>query len=104
MTLSVAIITRDEERNIEGCLDSVKWADEIVVVDGGSSDRTQELARRFTPHVYEVPFKDFSAQKNSALEKTTGDWVFFIDADERVSDELAESLKQVVGSEERAAV
>ncbi|MDP3920183.1 MAG: glycosyltransferase family 2 protein [Candidatus Omnitrophota bacterium] len=104
MKLSVAVITRDEERNIEGCLDSVKWADEIIVVDGGSSDRTRELARKFTSKVYEIPFQDFSTQKNSALDKTTGDWVFFIDADERVSAELADRLRRVIRDDELGVV
>ena len=99
MSISVAMICRDEESNVDACLETVRWADELVLVDGRSTDQTLVKARRYTPHIYEVPFRDFAAQKNEALERTHGDWVFFIDADERVPDDLAGEIQSVCRSE-----
>ena len=96
MTLSVVIIVLNEESNIEPCLQAVGWADEIVVVDGGSTDRTVERARQFTPKVYKIPFRDFSSQKNEALDRASCDWILFLDADERVTAELASEIQQTL--------
>jgi glycosyltransferase involved in cell wall biosynthesis len=93
MTVSVVVITKNEEANIERCLASVSWADEIVVVDSGSTDRTVELARRFTPHAYVEAWQGFGRQKNLALARASGDWVLSIDADEWVSEALREALR-----------
>ena len=76
-TLSVAIITRDEEANLARTLGSVAWADEIVVVDSGSRDRTEEIARSFRSQFFVEEWKGFAAQKNSAIEKCSGDWISF---------------------------
>ncbi|MBI3307221.1 MAG: glycosyltransferase family 2 protein [Candidatus Omnitrophica bacterium] len=95
MKISVAIITLNEERNIADCLETVRWADEIVLVDSGSTDRTLEIASQFTHHVYEESFKNFASQKNAALKRVRGEWIFFIDADERISAALAERLRQI---------
>jgi glycosyltransferase involved in cell wall biosynthesis len=86
--LSVTVITRDEEAQIGDCLDSVRWADEIVVVDTGSADHTLEICRKYTPHVYTHPWEGYAAAKNAALDRATGDWILSLDADERVSAEL----------------
>ena len=86
--LSVAIITRDEEAQITDCLDSVRWADEIVVVDTGSGDRTLDICRKYTPHVYSRPWEGYAASKNTAVALTTGELILSLDADERVSEEL----------------
>ncbi len=86
--LSVAIIARDEEARIGDCLDSVRWVDEIVVVDTGSRDRTLEVCHKYTPHVYSYPWEGYAAAKNTALAHTTGDLILSLDADERVSGEL----------------
>jgi glycosyltransferase involved in cell wall biosynthesis len=89
-TLSVAIITLNEEANIRRTLESVKWADEIVIVDSGSTDRTCEIAKEYGAKVFVEPWKGFAAQKNSALDKCTGDWILSLDADEEVSVGLRE--------------
>ncbi|MBN2012759.1 glycosyltransferase family 2 protein [candidate division KSB1 bacterium] len=94
--LSVIIITLNEEHNIRECLESVTWADEIVVMDSHSTDKTRTIAREYTQHVYDVDWQGYAATKNLALEKTTGDWVLWIDADERVTDELAQTIKKVL--------
>jgi glycosyltransferase involved in cell wall biosynthesis len=95
-TLSVAIITRNEETNLERTLDSVAWADEIVVLDCGSSDRTEEIARKFRARFFVEEWKGFAAQKNSALEKCACDWLLSLDADEALSDELAKEIWELL--------
>ena len=103
MSVSVAVIALNEGKNIEACLESVRWADEIVVVDSGSTDATVEKARRFTGKIDRVPFRDFASQKNEALARATKEWVFFLDADERVPEDLAAEIRRVVsGPAERA--
>jgi glycosyltransferase involved in cell wall biosynthesis len=99
MSISVVVITKNEEANIERCLASVAWADEIVVVDSGSVDRTAEIARRFTQRVYDEPWRGFGAQKNLALSYATGDWVLSLDADEWVSESLRDELKAAAQSD-----
>ncbi len=84
LTLSVVIITLNEEANLARTLKSVAWADEIVVLDSGSTDRTREIAESFRAKVFVEPWKGFAAQKNSALQKATGDWILSLDADEEV--------------------
>jgi glycosyltransferase involved in cell wall biosynthesis len=99
MTLSVCIITLNEEANIARTLKSVKdIADEIVIVDSGSTDATVALARQFGARVFVEPWKGFARQKNSALEKATCDWILSLDADEEASPELAASVKALVTS------
>ena len=90
MKVTAIVITGNEERNIGDCLASIPFADEVIVVDSGSVDRTEEICRR-DPRVrwFSEQWKGFGPQKNSALEKAGNDWVFSIDADERVSSELA---------------
>jgi glycosyltransferase involved in cell wall biosynthesis len=95
-TLSVAIITRNEEANLERTLGSVAWADEIVVVDSGSNDRTEEIARSFRSRFFLEEWKGFAGQKNSALEKCSGDWILSLDADESLSDALAKEIWELL--------
>ena len=86
--VSAVVITLDEEARLRGCLDSVAWADEIVVVDAESTDKTVQIAREFTDRVVVRAWPGFAAQKNFALDQATGDWLLSIDADEEVSFEL----------------
>ena len=94
--LSVTIITFNEEKHIRDALKSVKWADEIVVVDSLSTDNTVEICQEYTQHVYQIPWHGYVKQKNIATEKTSYEWVLNIDADERVSPELAEEILQTL--------
>ena len=90
--LSVVVITRDEACHIDDALRSVAWADEIVVVDCGSTDDTVELARRHTDRVTHRDWTGYGAQKDHATGRATHDWVLSLDADERVSAELAAEI------------
>jgi glycosyltransferase involved in cell wall biosynthesis len=96
LTLSVAIITKNEESNLERTLKSVRWADEIVILDCGSTDRTAEIARSFGAKFFVEAWQGFGAQKNLAIGKCTSDWVLALDADEEVSGELAAEIRQLL--------
>jgi glycosyltransferase involved in cell wall biosynthesis len=95
--ISVAVITKNEARNIEDCLRSVAWAQEIVVVDEYSPDGTADLAKGLGARVYQESWKGFARQKNSAVEKATGDWVLSLDADERIPVPLREEIEETIG-------
>jgi len=97
--LSVIIITYNEEENIKHCLESVKWSDEIVIVDSFSSDKTVEIAREFTPKVFQNKWTNFSEQKNLALEKASNEWVLSVDADEMATAKLKEEILTILNSE-----
>lgn len=97
ITLSVIVITRNEAKNIAGCLRSVAFADEWIVVDSGSTDGTREIAQQMGAQVVvTTDWPGFGEQKNRALERARGRWVLSIDADERVSKTLAKSIQHVV--------
>jgi glycosyltransferase involved in cell wall biosynthesis len=98
-TLSVAIIAGNEEKNIGDCLESVKWADEIIVVDSESTDRTVEIARKYTDKVFVRKWEGYAPQKQFAIEQATCDWILSLDADERASPELKEEIEKVLESE-----
>lgn len=97
MSLSVAIIACNEESKIRRTLESTRsLAAEIVLVDSGSTDRTVEIARELGAKVFLETWKGYAAQKNSAIEKCTGDWILSLDADEAVSEELADEIREVL--------
>jgi len=95
--LSVTVITKNEARNLGDCLRSVAWAQEIVVVDEFSSDGTVDVAKGLGARVYQEPWKGFAGQKNSAVDKTTGDWILSLDADERIPLPLKEEIEETIG-------
>ncbi len=98
MKLSGAIIPFNEEANLARTLASVKGADEIIVIDSGSTDRTVEIAQSYGANVFIEEWKGFAAQKNSALAKCTCDWILSLDADEEVTPELAEEIAYELNS------
>lgn len=98
--LSVIIITLNEEKNIGRCLESVRWADEIVLVDSCSTDKTLDAARPFSPKVFQREFDNFASQKNYALEKANFGWVLSLDADEVVERDLKEEIRARLSSAE----
>jgi glycosyltransferase involved in cell wall biosynthesis len=95
--ISVFIITLNEAEHIRAACESVAWADEIVVVDSGSTDRTLEIAGECGARVIERPWPGFAAQRQFAAEQAEHDWIFSLDADERVSDELRASIEVLQG-------
>lgn len=95
-SLSVILIAKNEENNIEACLSTVTWADEIVVVDAGSTDATIAKAERFTPKVFVRPWEGYGAAKNFALSQTTSEWILWLDADERASEGLKEEIRTTI--------
>jgi len=90
--VSVIIITGNEENNITDCLKSVQWADEIIVVDSESTDKTVEISKKFTEKVFVKKWLGFAKQKKYALSLASNNWVLSIDADERITEELAEEI------------
>jgi glycosyltransferase involved in cell wall biosynthesis len=94
--LSVAIVTLNEESNLARTLASVQWADEIVVVDSGSTDCTQQIARDYGARVIERPWPGFAAQKNFAIEQCTSEWILTLDADEELSLDLQQQLRTLL--------
>lgn len=99
MSLSVILITKNEAANLPGCLASVAFADELVVVDSGSSDDTVAIAQAHGARVQQTPdWPGFGPQKNRALDMATSDWVLSIDADERITPELQQQILGAVAS------
>jgi hypothetical protein len=96
--VACAVVCQDEAAQIGACLESVAWCDEVVVVDGGSRDATVEIARQHTPRVIHNPWPGYRAQKQVALEAATEPWVLSLDADERVTPELATQIRAVLAS------
>lgn len=90
--ISVVIITGNEEKNIRDCLKSVTWADEIIVVDSESNDNTANIAKEFTDKIFIHEWEGYAAQKTYALKLANNEWVLSLDADERVSQELADEI------------
>lgn len=97
--LSVVVIARNEAERLDDCLQSVSWADEIVVVDSGSSDATREVARRYTDKVFDVAWRGFGPQKQAAVDLATNDWILNIDCDERVTPELSAEIQGILASD-----
>lgn len=98
MALSVIIIAKNEERNIRRCLESVQFADEIIVLDSGSEDNTVAIAKEYTEHVFSTDWPGYGAQKQRALSKATQEWVLNLDADETVSPQLQQEILQAIAS------
>ena len=102
--ISAIVLTRNEENNIIDCLESITWCDEIIVVDDSSVDRTLQVIKNFNPRVkiFQHNLKgDFSAQRNFGLSKARGEWILFIDADERLSNGLRGEIMDYVSSKNK---
>ena len=96
ISLSALVITKNESMNIAECLDSLRWVDEIVVVDAESTDETTEIAKKYTDHVFIRPWSGFGPQKNFGFDQVTSKWILILDADERVDQKLAEEIQDLL--------
>lgn len=101
--ITALILTYNEEDNIEGCLESIKWVDEIIIVDSYSSDTTLEKAKKYTNKIFKREFDDFANQRNFGLDKISTEWVMSIDADERVSKKLKNEILTKISSNRNEA-
>ncbi len=102
MLLSAVLIACNEEKKIQACLDALQFADEVIVVDSGSHDRTPEIARKAGARVFTRLLDNFAAQRNYAMSLAEGEWVLFVDADERVTLELRVQIEKTVRDPEAA--
>jgi glycosyltransferase involved in cell wall biosynthesis len=94
--VSAVVISFNEKDRIAECLESLRWADEIVVVDSGSTDGTREIASGYTPRVFDLPWRGFGPQKQAAVERASHDLIFSLDCDERATPELAAEIAEVL--------
>lgn len=101
--LSVIVITKNEEERIVACLESIKWADEIIILDNGSEDKTLDLAKKYTNKIFKFENNDYAAFRNKALEKASGDWVLYIDPDERVLSDLKSEIEDLIKKNDYSA-
>lgn len=98
ISISVVIITKNEEKNIARCLESVKWADEIVIIDSQSQDKTIEIAEKYNAKIYSPLWKGYGPAKKDGVYKASNDWIFSIDADEEVSTKLEHEIKTIISN------
>jgi (heptosyl)LPS beta-1,4-glucosyltransferase len=96
--LAAIVLTLNEEKHLPNCLASLQWADEVVVFDSFSTDATQAIAERYHARFIQHPFKNYADQRNAALDAVQADWVFFVDADERIPPALADEARSVIQS------
>ena len=102
--ISSVILTKNEEENIEECIKSLNWCNEVIVIDDYSEDKTKEIAKELGAKVFQHHLNnDFSQQRNFGLEKAKGEWTLFLDADERISPVLADEIKREIKKDKRYA-
>ncbi|HET8579901.1 MAG TPA: glycosyltransferase family 2 protein, partial [Nitrospiraceae bacterium] len=94
--VSAVVLAYNDEPNIRACLESVRWADELIVVDSHSTDATEKISREFTDKVFQHEFKGFGLLRNEAMAHTTHNWVFSLDTDERATPEIRDEIRQVL--------
>lgn len=94
--ISATIITKNEEKNIERCLKSISWVDEIIVIDSGSTDKTLEICKKYNCNIIETEWLGFGRTKKFAVNSASNNWIFSIDADEEVTDELENRIKKIL--------
>lgn len=104
-TLSVALIVKNEELNLAECLDTIKWADEIIVLDAGSQDKTIEIAKQYTDKVYiNADWQGYGIQRQRLQELVNSDWILMLDADERITLELKTEIQGVLSKDNQNMV
>ena len=101
--LSVTIISKNEEKNIERCLKSLSWVDEIVVVDSGSTDSTREICQKYNCKIIDSEWLGFGNTKKLAVDSASNDWILSIDSDEEITGELKNKIVEILSSPEQNA-
>ena len=99
--LSVVIIAKNEEIKLPGCLESLMWADEIILIDNGSDDRTSQIARKHKAKVFSLTKAGYSSLRNKGLSLASGEWVLYVDADERVTPELKSEISDLISNSQK---
>ena len=102
--LSVVVIAKNEEDRIKACLESIKWATEIIVLDNGSIDKTIDIAKKYTDKIFSFDNLDFASIRNKGMEKAENEWVIYIDADERILFNLKEEILETIKSNKYSAI
>lgn len=101
--LTAVVITKNEEDRIKTCLESLKWADELVVIDHGSADSTIGIARQYTNKIFELKDADFDALRNKGIKEAKGQWVLYVDSDERILQPLKEEIQGIARKDQFSA-
>lgn len=94
--ISAIVIVKNEQNLLKTCLESLHWVDELIVCDNGSNDNSPQIAKKYTSKIYQIITDDFSKLRNEGMKKATGDWVLYVDADERVLKPLREEVQNIV--------
>ncbi len=101
--ISAAVITKDESEMIKACLESVRWADEIIIIDWEADDKTREIVKKYTDKVFKYSGNSFAEARNLAMEHAAGEWVLYVDTDERVLESLKAELIALALKSEKSA-
>jgi len=105
VSVSAVLIVKDEADILSDCLDKLTWADEIIILDSGSTDNTLEVAGKYTSHVYvDTDWQGFGIQRQRAQAKASGDWILMVDADEHITDALRQEMQQVIRENDQRKV
>jgi glycosyltransferase involved in cell wall biosynthesis len=97
--ISSIVITYNEADNIAECLESLKWCDEIIVVDSNSTDKTREIAKKFAPNIIITEDKSYGQKRNIGIDKSSGEWILWLDADERITDNLRGEIINIINNQ-----
>src|SRR3989344_5902369 len=101
--ISAIVLVKNEQDRIKACLESIKWVDEIIVFDNESTDQTLDIVKKYTDKIFSFKELDYADVKNKAFKEASGEWVFYVDADERVLESLKDEIFEITSSSEKSA-